>query len=764
MKKIITLLLSGVMLATSVSGGNNLQVSQAASNSKSVPTIAAGATNASAPTTKDTSDKALEKAIKAVKEKITIPKEYSQFDYYFSGSSSYGDSYWNLTWRNPSNSSYIQVNCDSDYHITYYSKYDYTENSGNVPVYLKKELKEKADEFIKKIAPVVAPKLEYKDANYENIYSGSYVYNYTRIENGISFPDNSVSVWVDSVTGEVKSARISWLYDITIPSSDATISKDKATEILKNNMKMKLAYRMNYYRIYDSITNNNVKKAFLVYEPDTSYISVDAKTGKVYLTNSEWVQKEAGNGAVKFDSAVAEEKAKEADQLTVEEMKKIAELEKLISKDKAIELVTGNKSLYIDKNMMTYTANLNKSYSYDGSDSSYVWNIELRDARPVDYEKDTDYYRAYASATVDAKTGKILSFYASLKSNYDDKTGKWNQVKINYDREKGRTILEKFLKSQVSSRFNKTKLVSQNDDYIAYYKGENTPIYGGFSYQYNRFNEGVEFVYNGIYGSVDGVTGKIYSYHTNWDDNIKFESTSGAMSADKALEKYLSKDGFQLKYEVNVVNSYDPNYVGNDKYYESSEAYDIKYEVRLVYRPDVNPSDISPFTGEQLNNDGTVYQVKKPYVYSDITDTPENKEILLLADMNIGFEGGMFYPGKDITVSEFNSLLSQIGYYYNNNETTTVVDLPITREEIAFNLIDRLGLKKIAGLQGIYTTGYNDEYNISKQYLGAVALAKGYGIMDAKSGNQFNPKDNVTRAEAVHLIMSYIKVQKQGTY
>jgi hypothetical protein len=769
MKKIVTLLLSGVMLATTVTGGSNLQVSMAATDAKSVPAIAAGEPYPSAPAANNPSDKELENAIKAVKAKITIPKEYSQFDYYFSGSSSYADSYWNLTWRNPSDSSYIQVNCDADYHITYYSKYDYSQKSGSIPAFLKKELKAKAEEFIKQIAPTVAPKLEYKDANYENIYSGCYTYNYQRIENGISFPDNSVTVWVDSVTGEVRSASISWLYDITIPSSDASISKDKATEILKQNMKMNLVYRMNYYRIYDSIAGNYAQKAYLAYEPDPSYISVDAKTGKVYLTRSEWVQQDLKNGTTEAaaDSAAGTGMAKEdggAVQLTEDEIKKITELEKLISKDKAIELVTGNKSLYIDKNLMTYTAYLNKSYSYDGSDSSYVWYIDLRDARPVNYEKDKDYYRAYASATVDAKTGKILSFNASIKSNYDEKTGKWNTVKIKNNKEDSRAILEKFLKDQVSTRFKKTKLVNQSDDYVAYYKGENTPVYGGYYYQYNRFNEGVEFEYNSIYGSVDGVTGKIYSFHTNWNDNVQFESTKDAMTADKALEKYLSKEGYHLVYEVNQVNLYDPNYTGSDKYYDSSEAYDVKYEVRLVYRPDVNPSYISPFTGDQLNYDGTPYTVKKPYVYEDVTDTPENREIQLLADMNIGFEGTMFYPNKNITVSEFNSLLSQIGYYNTETEASSAADILITREAVAYNLIERLGLKKIAELQGIYTTGYDDQFNIGGQYIGAVALAKGYGLMGADSGNNFNPKDNVTRAEAVHLIMNFINVQRKGIY
>ena len=201
---------------------------------------------------------------------------------------------------------------------------------------------------------------------------------------------------------------------------------------------------------------------------------------------------------------------------------------------------------------------MNKSYTFSDEGGSYVWNISLRDNRPIDYNNNNeDYHRASAYASVDAKSGKILSFNANIKSNYNRNTGKWDTVKVKYDREYGRKVLEKFLKSQVESRFNKTKLVEERDDYVAYYKEENVPVYGGYGYRYNRFNEDVEFVYNSISGSVDGVTGKIYNYRSNWDDDIVFESPKNAMSPQNAFEHYISKDGFNLLYEINVINQYD---------------------------------------------------------------------------------------------------------------------------------------------------------------------------------------------------------------
>jgi hypothetical protein len=283
-------------------------------------------------------------------------------------------------------------------------------------------------------------------------------------------------------------------------------------------------------------------------------------------------------------------------------------------------------------------------------------------------------------------------------------------------------------------------------------------VYGGYNYQYNRVNAGVEYPYNGIYGSVDGVTGKIYSVSYNWDTNITFESPTGAMSAKEAMVKYLSKKGFELKYEINVVNEYD-----STKNQEKYDDYKTKYEVRLVYRPDVTPSYISPFTGEQLNYDGEVYKETKPYSYLDIADIPENRDILLLSDMNIGFEGDNFMPKSEITVGEINSLLEKIGYGYGYaEEETSNVAKTITREEIAQTFIKRLGFEKVSELQGIYKTGFNDESSIDSKYLGAVALAKGLGLMEADASNNFNPKSNISRFDAVNLILNFIKAQKNG--
>ncbi len=774
MKKLFVLSLSGVMLVSSTPM-TSFAAAAEASSASAVPTVSAAPAasvdgeisimpvQAEKPASSPTQS-GLETAIRKVKEKITVPADYSAFEYYFNDASTYSDAYWSLTWSTKDGNHHIQVNCDSDYHITSYNKYDYTKSEQGVSKYLKKELKSAADDFIAKVAPETKGLLQYVDADFDGIYSGNYNYHYQRVYNGVPFADNSVTVAVNSITGEVTSATINWLYNAIIPSAAAKLTKEDAAKLIKENMKMKLVYRNDYYGIYKSIAPAAGKNAYLVYEPSISYISIDANTGKVYTTQSEWnsVNNVAYDTAMKNEAAAAgSADAQTSTALTQEEIARVEELKNLITKEKAIELVTGNKALYIDKDLISYTATLNKQ-SNGTKDTSYVWNINFNDPRKADDKSAKSSYRGYAYATVNAETGKLLSFYASMPGYYDENKQVYTTVKINYDKKQARDILEKFIKQQMADRFDKTILTEDVEDYIAYYK-EGIPVYSGYRYQYNRVNEGVEYPYNSIYGGVDAVTGKIYSFGSNWDTSVTFESPKGAISAEKALEYYLSKEGYGLKYEINQVNTYDAGKVGTD-YVDYSKLTDVQYEVRLVYRPDVTPSYISPFTGEQLNYDGSVYKKAVPYAYKDITDEKVYRNVMLLSDMNIGFEGESFQPEKAITVGELNALLAKIGYgVYTETSNASDASL-ITREQIAATFINKLGLERLAKLSGIYKTGYNDEASISSEYLGAVALAKGYGLLDADVSGNFNPKGNVTRLDAVNLLLNYIKVQKEGIY
>lgn len=741
MRKLFVMFLSGLLILTSVPVNSYAatQVSAKATVSK----------DAKITSTDPTSD-SLKSAILAVKGKITIPEDYTQFNYNFNDSTNYTEAYWSLTWSKPDSNGSIIVNCDSNNHIIYYNKYDDSKSATGIAKYLKSELKDTALKFITQIAPETKDCLKLTDSGYLNTYSSNYYYTFQRVNNGVDFPDNTAVVNVNSISGEVTMASISWLYDTQIPDSKAKLTKDEATALIKKNLKMKLVYRTNYSNIvYDKTGNDsNTQNAFLVYEPSQDYISIDAKSGEVYNTKSQWANANSANGS---GNSLMETMKSSGDssttELTEDELAKVKELGNLISKSKAIKLVTGNSSLYIDKNLTKCTATLDK-YNDGNGDNSYVWYVSLSDPREVT-DTSSYTYRGYAWATVDALTGKIKSFYSSMNNYYDYAKQKWNTVKIKYNKDECKGFLETFFKSQMKDYFKNSVLSTTQEDYIAYYDAKQQPVYGGYAYQYNRVNEGIEFMDNYITGSVDGVTGKIYSFGSNWNKNVTFQTSKGAITADQAMDYYLNNEGYGLKYEISQINKPDSE--------SNNGTYSVEYKVRLVYRPDISPAYISPFTGGQLNANGEVYKETKPYTYKDIDNSQLNRNILLLADMNIGFDGDNFLPNQNITLGEIKTLLSYVGYTTTEGDDKKL----ITKEELAGLFINWLGLEKLSKLK-IYSTGYNDENQIDSQYVGAVALAKGLGIITGDSYNNFNPKKNITRYEAVNYIMGFIAAQQDG--
>lgn len=730
MKKTISLLLCTCMVVSSMS----IQA-----NAKEIaPTVTSGSAINMINTTPTAAS--LKAIVSKVKAKITIPSTLTVFDYNFNSGSNLGLDNWELVWSTKAGDERLTILCDANGNISSYNRSSFDQFRQNKPVYLKKQLQKKAEAFLYKVAPSLKGKIEITSSGSNGIYSGEYQYNYRRIEGKIPMPDNSVSISVNYETGEITSCSINWLYDVTIPSADAILSKAVAAAKIGNSLTMKLSYKSRY--VSDKNGDTTIK-AFLVYEPDKGYISVDAKTGEVYDTRDEWRDSTSFDGNAKATDSSAESAT--GGTLTPEEIASIDQLNGIISKDNAILQITGNSSLYLDKNATSITAELYKNRTGTKSADHYEWHIQFSDARPVTDKTDT--YRSYANAVVDAKTGKVLSFYASVPNYYDIGESKWNDVVIHFTQEQAGKIFENFLKEQVPAYLANSVLSDTNHDYIVAYKGE-TPVYGGYNYNYDRANEGIVYSDNGMSGAVDGVTGKVYRFNTIWNDTVTFQSPKGALSKEKAFDAYISKEGFGLIYEINQIHSKNDMTIMET----SMIADSISYEVRLVYRADIYPTYISPFTGKQLNYDGTLYKKPVTYAYTDVSGSKYEKYILLLADMGIGLEGSEYHPDKAITKAEFLSLLGKLSYD-TQTIATTRDNLTMTHLSAVTLLIDLAGLKQIAGIQGIYKTGFADEASIPKEMLGYVALAKGLGILDGKT---FGPDAEVSRGEAAKLLVNYL--------
>lgn len=688
----------------------------------------------------------LDDAILAAKAKISVPEELTEFSYNYIANNYEGTPYFRLTWRDKDYKSSIYVNCDTTGRILSYSINKYREENSN-PKYLKSELKDTAYDFIKKMAPEVASHISFAEAAFNGVYDGGYTYYYERIENGIRMPDNMVAVSVDSESGEPIAISINWNYEVEIPSNEINVTIEQAREKIGENVKMELVYKNKEEKVNDKW----VTKAFLVYVPDKGYVAIDAKNGNIYDKHDEYYRMSELANAKQMLST--NDMAADAGGFTEEEIKKIDELKGLISKEDAIKIISNEKSLLLDESAKAVTANLYQNYDYrNKEEKGYVWNLSFSDPREVNYETG-DTYRAYADAKIDAKTGEILSYSSSVRDYYDENSEEWKNVNVKYSSEQCKDVFEDFVKKYEKEKFEQTVLSEEEDGYILKFDVE-TPVYGGYSYNYARTNEGIKYTYNNIRGQVDGVTGKIYGYNVNWDEDVVFESKNGAMSAEKAYEAYSSKEGFELVYEINNKHYLDDT-KGQDEYYDYSEIYSLEKEVRLVYRTNIDPSFISPFTGEQLDYEGKPYEKENEKVYGDILGHWGERQIKLLTDLGATFEGNEFLPEKEITREEFNKLAKKMSLYPNEEEEKDEKEI-LTKTEFVKEVITLLYYKKIAELKGIYKVDFVDSNDIPDEDLGYVALAKGLGIISGDNSGRFNPNRNVTRAEAAVMLLNLV--------
>ena len=626
---------------------------------------------------------------------------------------------WSFYWTTPDYNDSIHVVIDTKNHVSEYNFYGYNETKTYaMPAGFAEEYEAAAQEFIKKVMPEIYGHIVL-DGTSIDYYDNAYSFSYKRVENGYPVDGNSLLIRVDYTDKTVKYASANWSYAVKFAKPDKVISKDEAAAKLSGKLDLELRYISKY--------NAGNKEVFLAYVPSTGYLSVDAVSGKVYTQNAYYTSDTTK------ETAVAEEEDRGAGgvngaTLSDAEIKKIREVSNLISKEDAIAVVTSNKSLYIDENIKQTTASLRSNRN------GYVWQITMRDPRPADYSTG-DYYRSYASATVDAATGRLLYYYSSMKEYYDyDDPG---SVELKYSKKECEKKFEKYAKSLEPELFAQTKKTYDEGGYIVFWDySKDIPTYGGRNYTYTRVVNGVPFYDDSIRGAVDRVTGKVYSYSCNWSDDVEFPSADGAISAKEAYDKYLASDEFKLTYEITSNTVADP------------ETYltKVTYKSRLCYVTDIGAPYVDAFTGKFLNYAGTEY---KPYngnaEFTDIKGHKYEKEIRFISQLTNCIEGDKFEPDKNATYEFLAQIFDNTWYFYYRPQIESS-GKAVTRQELAKICIEALGYKKLADLD-IYSLNFKDAGKISAKNKGAVALACGLGLFNVKSGSKFNPKAKVTRGE-----------------
>ncbi|MCR5353841.1 MAG: S-layer homology domain-containing protein [Clostridiales bacterium] len=725
----------------------------------------------------------MEKMISIVKPKLDIPADCNVFDWYYNAGTYYRSSSWNFSWNDENYNKHYSVSCDNEGNITnfYFSDWSYEEKTSRLPAFTKEELKGNADKCIQMLRPDAFPHLVLTNS-YAQIYSRTFNYEYTRFEDGVAVPEERAYVSVDFSNGKVNSFSISYNTHVTFGKKD-NVGEEKAKELIKSEQNMILSYRIK--RDYESKT----VKAYLVYTPEVGYISVNAETGEICLERNTWnvqtePRAEKAAGLASSDNAMFEADEGASDyKLTEEERAQVDLLDSLITKDEAVKAVKENKYLYIDNDATAVDAYLTKNYGsrpyyYYGNDGGakdedYAWRITFsapyRESDSNEEWEKTGYFSPYMYALVNAKTGKIMEYRASVP-HYKYYVNDYRKIEIpalKYDEESAKAIFEEFANDVIPEKMELSRYTDcYSGTVIDYANAEKyeDPVYRTRNFNYVRVNEGVDFDYNSISGEVDLVTGKITGFNCYWYDDVQFESPKDAISAEEALDVLLSDEGFGLNYEINSNYTYNQYLIDMEKEnYDINELYETEQYSRLVYSGYNHYSTtVLALTGKISDYSGEEYTKKGDYNYTDIDSHWAKDDILMLADLGIGFEGDKFLPDEKIDFADFAYLANSLDLYspdLNNDkydEDGSEKTGYLTRTQAVKYIIDAAGYKKIAEMKNIFITDFNDNNLLDDGDVGYIAIARGFGFVQGDM-NSFRPYDDITRAEAVTIILNYIR-------
>ncbi len=653
----------------------------------------------------------IEKALIAVKMKITVPAELTEFSNYVSERND--KVFYNFDWSDKEYNQSMSVSCDSEGRITSYNYYKNSSSDKKISSFSRDEIVRFASLFIQKTLPETvrgeSDVLVYDENSYDAQGNMRYSMQFNRMKEGVKVKDNYANVTVCEADGElyVRNMYVSYNYDTEFELNGETIS-DYET-LYKVAFPAELIYRNEYD--FDTKTNKSKTIPVLVYRIKDNKIGyIDAVTGEVREEDKGEDYLLKGENSVVEDS-LASGGANRNEILTPEEIAELGVVEGLLSVAEIEESVKKLPHVDFTKDLTLSNSELSKN-----NEGKYIYRLSY---------KNNEY--KYANITAEAKTGKILSL--SVSSDYYDKEVTLTESQKSSANKK----IGEFLNAVAGNEFSQCR---ENSEHIYRYD---------VSKNYMRVVNGVDYIDNGISVSYNAKNDCITYFNLNFTEG-EFENPENAIGFDKAYEKI-------LEYAPIV-----PLYIVSNGIYQR------------VFTLDCNSIQIDAVTGEI--KDGYKSESKN-YSYSDMEGHWAQEAAEKLAEIQVGFEGGVLNPKQTVTQKELLRFLASgiFGKYYAeytdeeiyeiliDNEIVTEEekspDALVTREDAFVLLIRFAGLEKVAQLSDIYKVSYADGHLLSTGKIGYAAILSGMGIV-CGNGGKLRPTDNVTRAEAITMLYKYL--------
>ena len=700
-----------------------------------VPALAAG----------ESMNEKLERVTLIVKETLGIDDNYTQFSGELTEYE--GAGYWDLYWSNDTesltvtadaNGKVLRYNCYSDDIYIYDYFYGY---APVLPETSPDDAMPAAQAFLEKVlgAGETASFDPYESGYYTNDVDG-YMFTGDVLLSGLKSPI-SFYVQVNTLDMRVNSFYRSDSYNQysgDVPSSQAAVSADTAAALLAETVEMRLQY----------VLEGNGQTAVLQYLPiyNGDYI-VDAQTGELIELNALYNDLFKGNYYGREEQTSDAEAVDGGYELSEVEQEAVDGLEGVYSKEELDDAVRAMSELGVGEDYTVQSVSYTVNKETDEVSGQLLYTAAITDEAVLEARFPDTYSEMetsgeinpiylYKYITVDAFTGKLISLYSYTSGSDDTSVLGAEELEA-----KAASFMEKYFSETYAQSAVNDGDSSVEDGYIVYS---------------NVVND-IFFPQNSAFISVNTYDGTIDSFSLSWTEDVQFDSASGIVSADTASAAYIACFDTLLQYiEVPV---------------EADGAYAYSYALKLAYRYDAQQSvtGIDAKTGEAIIAGAA--DESQPLVYDDIQDAYGKNQIEALARYGIGFSGTSFKPTAQLTQkdalilflsavgnsSEDEDDLYRLAYNYNFlTEDERDPERLMTRAQLVKMLIGATEYGPAAELEDIYVCGFKDDAQIPSAVYGYVAIAKGLGVVQGDSYNNFNPNNIVTRQDAAIILFNFM--------
>ncbi len=713
-RKIVSVILSAVLLIT-----------------MAVPALA-----------EESQDEALKRVTQVVKNTLGIDNSYTEFSGDLTDEGDF--SYWSLYWRKDGGS--ISVNADTNGKVISYSKNTddyYRDNSGYSPSFPKvsrEELLSVAKAFVEKLLSKnesISFSSSDSGLSVQNVESYQFcgTINYNKLKSPETF---FVQVRLaDKSVISFSRNNFSSAYTADIPSATPSVAIDKASELLKGQVKLRLQY----------VLDKDGKTAVLQYLPVyNSDIAVDASTGSLidlysYVYNAN---RDMGDSA----KSIADDESGLSDV----EQSTIDKLEGVYSKSELDAAVRAISALGLDS---AYTLD-SARYTMDKTTGNVQCTLDYIKKISDEAAIQTRFPDAYASmkasggiypvnidkrVTIDAKTRALISMYTFKNAGKEASVQSEAQLKAN---------AEAFLSTYFTEKYKAAAFNELDSD-----TKEGSLVY-------SQTANGILFPANSLSVAVSKYDGTIDSFSADWTNGVGFASADGVISADKAMAAYTACFQAVLQY-VNVALNDSNTSISYPKY-----GTDCKLVLAYKFESENNIDGIDAKTGKAIIETAEDTQA---ITYTDLNGCYGKAQIEKLAQYGIGFTGTSFQPTAQLTQKDaIILLLSAVDYKVDNEDSLYQaaynyklltkaeknVGKLMTRAEFVKMLVGATEYGPAAALDGIYKCGFRDDSKITKTYYGYVAIAKALKIIGGDSKNNFNPSSVITRQDAAIMLYNFM--------